>query len=271
MNRHRRCKTFDIAYRRRLSAPNGRLIQAQLVQPQGEWLLLTIFEWLLRGLMGIGGAILVWIAWPVSKGAWQAQQADLVVTNLRLGYRTDLGDVRLAIEALDRAIALDPTATRHLQRSELFVAAALVPTFEPTPEQRVDWLKRAEADLEFGLGRDPGRGIQWLRLAAVRLGLEGPSQRSVAPLLMSIDTSSMIQPLWPTRLQIILDNGQVLTPEQRDLVGAYVLRTWRLSSDRRWFVDAIRTPIDELFVRYFMRDEPGAQEQLTQLLSERKK
>lgn len=232
---------------------------------------MTIFEWLLRGLMGIGGAALVWITWPVSKGAWQAQQADPVVTNLRLGYKTDLGDVRLAIESLDRAIAFDPTATRHLQRSELLVAAALVPTFERTAEQRFEWLKRAEADLDFGLGNDPGRSTQWLRLAAVRLGLEGPSPRSVAPILMSIDTAPMMQPLWPTRLQLILDNGRVLTPEQRDLVGAYIVRTWQLSTDRRWFVDAIRTPIDELFIRYFMRDEPGAQDQLTQLLAERKK
>lgn len=242
-----------------------------LSRPQGERRLLIIFEWLLRGLMGIGGAVLVWIAWPISKGAWQAQQADAVVTTLRLGYQTDLGDVRLAIEALDRAIAFDPTATRHLQRSELLVAAALVPAFERTPEQRFDWLKRAEADLDYGLGNDPGRGIQWLRLATVRLGLEGPSQRSVAPLLMSIDTSPMLQPLWSARLQLILDNGQVLTPQQRDLVGAYVVRTWQLSPDRRWFVDAIRTPIDELFIRYFMRDEPGAQDQLTRLLAARKK
>lgn len=232
---------------------------------------MIIFEWLLRALLGVGGVALVWVAWPVSKGAWQAQQADVVVTNLRLDYAVDLGDVRLAIESLDRAIGFDPTATRHMQRSELLMAAALVPTFDRTPEQHTEWLKRAEADLNFGLGNDPGRGVQWLRLAVVRLGLEGPSQRSVAPLLMSIDTSPMMLPIWKTRLHLILDNWQVFTQQQREHVGLYVARTWQLSPDRRWFADAIRTPLDELFVRYFVRDEPGAQDELTRLLAGKKK
>lgn len=232
---------------------------------------MIIFEWLLRALLGVGGVALVWVAWPVSKGAWQAQQADVVVTNLRLDYAVDLGDVRLAIESLDRAIGFDPTATRHMQRSELLMAAALVPTFDRTPEQRTEWLKRAEADLNFGLGNDPGRGVQWLRLAVVRLGLEGPSQRSVAPLLMSIDTSPMMLPIWKTRLHLILDNWQVFTQQQREHVGLYVARTWQLSPDRRWFAEAIRTPLDELFVRYFVRDEPGAQDELTRLLAGKKK
>ncbi len=232
---------------------------------------MIIFEWLLRALLGGGGALLVWVAWPVSKGAWQAQQADPVVTKLRWDYKVDLGDVRLAIESLDRAIAFDPTATRHMQRSELLAAAALVPTFERTPAQRTEWLERAEADLNFGLGNDPGRGVQWLRLAVVRLGLEGPSQRSIAPLLMSIDTSPMMLPVWQARLQLILDNWQAFTPQQREYVGIYVARTWRLSPNKRWFAAAIRTPVDELFVRYFVRDEPGAQDELTRLLAEKRK
>jgi hypothetical protein len=232
---------------------------------------LIIFEWLLRALLGVGGVALVWVAWPVSKGAWQAQQADVIVTNLRLDYKVDLGDVRLAIESMDRAIGFDPTATRHMQRSELLMAAALVPNFDRTPAQRTEWLKRAEADLNFGLGNDPGRGVQWLRLAVVRLGLEGPSQRSVAPLLMSIDTSPMMLPIWKARLHLILDNWQVFTPQQREHVGIYVTRTWQLSPDKRWFAEAIRTPLDELFVRYFVRDEPGAQDELTRLLAGKKK
>ena len=232
---------------------------------------MIIFEWLLRALLGVGGVALVWVAWPVSKGAWQAQQADVIVTNLRLDYKVDLGDVRLAIESMDRAIGFDPTATRHMQRSELLMAAALVPTFDRTPAQRTEWLKRAEADLNFGLGNDPGRGVQWLRLAVVRLGLEGPSQRSVEPLLMSIDTSPMMLPIWKARLHLILDNWQVFTPQQREHVGIYVTRTWQLSPDKRWFAEAIRTPLDELFVRYFVRDEPGAQDELTRLLAGKKK
>jgi hypothetical protein len=237
---------------------------------------LDIFEWLVRGLLAIGGATLVWFAWPVSKGAWQAQQVDAVVASLRLDYegalrdQVTLGEVQLAIESLDRAIVADPTASRHLQRSELLVAAALLPAFEPTSQQRTDWLKRAEADLAFGLGNDPSRGVGWLRLAAVRLSLQGPSQKSVAPLLVSIDTAPMMQPVWPVRLRLILGNWQAFTPDQRDRVADYVARTWQLSRERRWFADAVGTPLDELFIRYSLRNDAAAQEELTRLIAARK-
>lgn len=219
----------------------------------------------------MGGVLLVWLAWPVARSAWQAQQADKATTALRLNYRITLDELLNAIDAVDRAVESDPTAGRHLQRSELLVGAALSPNFTRSPEQRSEWLKRAQDDLDVGLGRDPARGVPWARLSAVRYALSGPSQRTVAPLLMSIDTAPMLLPLWPARLTLILDNWQVLTVEQREKIALYVARTWQLSSRRDWFADAIRNPIDELFVRYFVRNEPGAQEELSRLLAERRK
>ncbi|WP_428686551.1 hypothetical protein [Reyranella sp.] len=224
----------------------------------------------MRVLLGIGGALLVWLAWPVTKSAWQAQQADTATTALRLNYKISLNAVLNAIDALDRAVESDPTASRHLQRSELLAGVALSPNFAPTDQQRTEWLLRAENDLSLGLGDDPVRGIQWLRLSSVRMALEGPSQRSVAPLLMSIDTAPMLLPLWPARLRLILDHWQVLTSSQREKVALYIVRTWQLSASHEWFVDAIRTPIDELFVRYYVRSEAGAQEELSRLLGERR-
>jgi hypothetical protein len=226
---------------------------------------------LVRVLLGLGGALLVWFAWPVMRSAWQAQQADAATTALRLNYKISLDSVLNAIDKLDRAVDIDPTASRHFQRSELLAGAALSPNFAPTAEQRSEWLKRAQDDLSVGLGNDPARGIQWLRLASVRLALDGPSQRSVAPLLMSIDTAPMMVPLWPARLRLILDNWQALTTSQREKAGLYVARTWQLSASHEWFADAIRTPVDELFLRYFVRNEAGAQEELTRLLAERRK
>jgi hypothetical protein len=223
-----------------------------------------------RGLLGLGGALLVWLAWPVTKSAWQAQQADVATTALRLNYKITLDALLNAIDALDRAVDSDPTASRHFQRSELLVGAALSPNFAPTAQQRTEWLKRAQDDLDIGLGNDPARGLQWLRLASVRLALEGPSQRSVAPLLMSIDTAPMLLPLWPVRLRLILDNWQALTTSQRERIALYVARTWQLSPRHDWFANTIRTPIDELFLRYFVRNELGAQEELTRLLAERR-
>lgn len=228
-------------------------------------------DWLMRGALGVGGALLVWLAWPVSKGAWQAQYADPVYTNLRKGYEVSPGAMLDAIEALDRSVAADPNASRLMQRSELLTAAALLPSFNFSPEQKTAWLKQAAADLTDGLGRDPARGVAWLRLVSVRLALDGPSQATVAPLLMSIDTSAMMEPLWPARLRLILENWQVLTPAQRDTVGTYVARTWQLSSDRRWFAQIINGPIDELFIRYYLRNEAGAQDELSRMLAELRK
>lgn len=222
-------------------------------------------------MLGLGGVLLLWLCIPVARSAWQAQYADPVANKLRLNYQTSLDEVVMGIEALDRAVASDPTAGRRFQRSELLMAAALSPFFTPTTEQRADWLRFAEADLVAGLAVDPGRGLQWLRLASVRLALGGPSQQSIAPLMMSIDTAAMLEWIWPVRLQLILDNWQALTPAQRDKVAVYVAQTWQLSTDRRWFASAIRSPVDELFVRYFLRNEPGAQDEITRLLAERKK
>lgn len=228
-------------------------------------------DWLTRGALGAGGALLVWLAWPVSKGAWQAQYADPVYTNLRLSYTVSPNAMQDAIDALDRSIAADPNASRLIQRSELLASAALLPSFNFKPEQKTAWLKQADADLSNGLGEDPARGVAWLRLVSVRLALDGPSQATVAPLLMSIDTSAMMEPLWPIRLRLILENWQVLTPEQRETVSMYVARTWQLSKDRRWFAQIVNGPIDELFIRYFLRNEAGAQDELTRMMAELKK
>ena len=115
------------------------------------------------------------------KSAWQAQQADGAATALRLNYKLSLDALLNAIDRLDRAVDLDPTATRYFQRSELLAGAALSPHFTPTAQQRAEWLNRAEDDLQVGLGHDPAKGIQWLRLASVRLARGGPSQSSIAP------------------------------------------------------------------------------------------
>ena len=219
-------------------------------------------NWLLRGLLGLAGAILAYQAWPVVRGAWQAQNADAVLAQLRNGQPARLSDIVAGIAALDRAVAADPVAGRYLQRSELVVGAALTPTLDVTVDQRVIWLRSAESDLAAGLGSAPARGVAWARLASVRQGLQGTSRGVVDALLMSIDTSPLLSPIWPTRLQLILDNWVAFTPQERERIGSYVVMTWRLSRERRWFAGIIRSPVDELLIRYFLRDEPKAQEEL---------
>jgi hypothetical protein len=227
--------------------------------------------WGLRGLLGVGGAILAFVAWPVANGAWQAQKADAVVFELRTGQALDLASVQAGIAAMDRAVAADPVAGRRFGRSELLAGAALTPDLPVAREQRTAWMKQAQADLDFGLGNAPARGVGWARLAAARQALDGTSANVVAALMMSIEVAPMMASLWPSRLQLILDNWQYFRPKERERIAAYVVMNWRMSRDRRWIALAIRSPIDELFVRYFVRDEPNAQEELTQWLTHLRK
>ena len=182
-----------------------------------------------------------------------------------------LASVQDGIAALDRAVAADPVAGRRLGRSELLAGAALTTDLPVTREQRAEWMKQAQADLDFGLANAPARGIGWARLAAARQALDGTSARVVAALMMSIDVAPMMASLWPSRLQLILDNWQYFTPKERERIAAYVAMNWRMSRERRWVAETIRSPIDELFVRYFVRDEPNAQEELTQWLTRLRK
>src|SRR5215207_2329889 len=189
--------------------------------------------WMLRGLLGVGGAILAVVAWPVANGAWQAQKADAVVFELRTGQALQLASVLDGIAALDRAVAADPVAGRRLGRSELLAGAALTPDLPVTREQRAEWMKQAKGDLDFGLANAPARGVGWARLAAARQALDGTSVRVVAALMMSIDVAPMMAALWPSRLQLILDNWQYFTPKERERIAAYVAMNWRMSRERR--------------------------------------
>ena len=228
--------------------------------------------WMLRGLLALGGAVLVVVAWPVANGALQQQKADSVLYALRTGERpVRLSEVENAMQALDRAVAFDPTASRRLVRSELLSGAALNPSLRISSEQRIQWLREAQGDLEIALGNDPARGIGWLRLAAVRQALGGPSRAVVDPLMMSLDVAPELESLWPSRLQLFLDNWQHFTPKERERIDAEVAMNWRKSQIRRYFAEVIRSPIDELFVRYFIRNEPNAQEELTKWLAYLKK
>jgi hypothetical protein len=163
---------------------------------------LSVVSWLLRGLLGLGGALLVYFAWPVAWGAWYAQKADLVVDQLRNGRPINLPNALAAIDALDRAVAANPSGLRRLDRSEVLVGAATDLNWAAPDSQRQQWLRTAEADLEMGLGDAPARGVAWLRLAAVRQTLEGPSPRVVSPLLMSIETAPVVPHTWQVRLEI---------------------------------------------------------------------
>src|SRR4051794_37588085 len=85
----------------------------------GETSLSLVLNWLLRALMAMGGAALVVVAWPVAQGAWEAQKADAIVSDLRFGRPLDAASVAAGIEALNRSIAVDPVARHYLDRSEL--------------------------------------------------------------------------------------------------------------------------------------------------------
>jgi hypothetical protein len=229
---------------------------------------LNATTWLLRSLLGLGGAVLVYVGWPVAGGALQAQKADSVVFELRSGGPVTAADLQIALQAMDRAVAADPVAGRRLARSELTAGAALTPGLDMSPTERTEMMRQAASDLDFGLGNDPARSAAWLRLASARQTLEGTSARVVAAIMMAIETAPMLEEAWPARLQLILDNWRDFTPRQRDRASDSVAAAWRASTDRRRFAAVIRSPLDELFVRYFVRNEPDAQEELTKWLAQ---
>jgi hypothetical protein len=224
---------------------------------------LAAVSWLLRGLLGLGCAALAYFAWPVAVGAWYAQKADVVINRLRDGKSINLPETLAAIGALDQAIGADPSTALRLTRSELLVGAASGLNWAAPDSQREQWLRAAEADLEAGLGHAPARGIAWLRLATIRQMLDGPSPRVVGPLLMSIETAAIVPRLWPIRLELILRNWESFTDQERDRVAAYVVMTWQASTDRRWFIGAVRQDVDELYLRILLNNLPAAQEELT--------
>jgi hypothetical protein len=223
---------------------------------------LSVVSWILRSLLGIGGALLVCFAWPVTWGAWDALGASTVIDRLRNNQPVVLSDAIAAVGAMDRAVAANPSAQQHLDRSELLAGVALRSS-SAAGDRRERWLGIAEADLETGLAGGPAHGIAWLRLAAVRFALSGPSPRVVAALLMSIDTAPVAPRLWPARLEMILRNWQFFTDGERDRIAAYVAMTWQASSDRRWFVRAMREPLDELYIRLLLNEQAGAQDELS--------
>lgn len=232
---------------------------------------LNVATWMLRGLLGLGGSTLAVVAWPVANGAWQAQKADAAFFGFRTGMQVRLDQAEATVTTLDRAVAADPVAGRRIRRAEMLLAAALTPDVGASDAQRAKWLKQSQADLEFSLANAPARGVAWAQLAAARQAIDGPSAKAVEALMMSIDTAPTMEVLWPSRLRLILNNQQFFTPQERERVGAYVVTNWRASSDRRWVGEAIHSPLDELFIRYFLRDEPEAQKELTQWLMRLKK
>ena len=70
-----------------------------------------------------------------------------------------------------------------------------------------------------------------------------------------------------SELQLIFDNWRYFTAEELERIRAHVAETWRLSSDRRWFAEAIRSPIDELFLRHALADDPNAWDELEKLIA----
>jgi hypothetical protein len=237
----------------------------------GETSLSLVLNWLLRALMLMGGAALAVVAWPVAWGAWEAQKADSIVSDLRYGRALDAASVADGIDALNRSVVADPVARHYLDRSELLAGAALTPALKLPEADRDALLRRARSDLEVGLANAPVRGIDWLRLATVRQVLDGASRDVLPPLFMSIETAPLIPQIWPARLRVVLDVWPYLDDAQRERLRDYFLTTWRLGMNRLTLASVIATPADELIIRYFLRDEPNAQEQLTKSILEYRK
>ena len=59
-----------------------------------------------------------------------------------------------------------------------------------------------------------------------------------------------------------------MSDAQKERITAHMRQVWQVATDRRVFAWAIHSPVDELIIRYFLRDEPGAQEELVKLITD---
>jgi hypothetical protein len=228
-------------------------------------------NWLLRGLMAICGVVLVYQGWPVARAALQAQRADAVVMQLRRAQPIVLADVSNGLTALNRAVGADPVGSRYLERSELEGGAAQTRSLDVSTPGRRLWLTNTKTDLELGLASAPARSIDWMRLAATRQNLDGAARDVVLPLLKSIETGPWIEPMFPVRLRLILDNWGYFTETQKSDMGKYIVEMWRHAQDLRFFAIYIDNPLDEIIIRNLLKDEAGAQELLTKWILTYKK
>lgn len=233
---------------------------------EGEFLSLFL-NWLVRGLTVVGGLAAIFIGWPISQAAWQSQRADATLYALRTAKPVPVAEAVSGDEALSRAIALDPTSTRYLLRSELLSTSVLMPSIGFEATHRTAWLRRARADLITGLARAPAHGVDWLRLAALQLQLEGPSRTVIALMFTSLEMAAGIPQTWPPRLRVILDCWPYLTDREKERLRRYVVMTWRHSvAQRDPFAYVVRSAADHAILTWFLSQEPGAPEELARLI-----
>ena len=224
-------------------------------------------NWLTRGLTVVGGLVAILLGWPIAQAAWQAQKADSVLYALRTEKRVDRKETAAGVEALGRAIAFDPVASRYLRRSELLASTAQTPSVGLDAAERSDWLRRSRSDLTTGLANAPAHGIDWLRLAAVQLQLEGPSRKVVGLLFTSQQMAGGIPQTWPVRLRLILECWPLLSAPEKERLRRPVEMMWRQSSsDRRLFGYAVRSAADHVILTWFLRDVPDAPQELAQII-----
>ncbi|HYD04624.1 MAG TPA: hypothetical protein VEC60_02820 [Reyranella sp.] len=242
------------------------------VRGLGGKFLSLFLNWFTRGLAVVGGVIAVLLGWPITEAAWQATRADATLYALRTLKRVDTREATTSLEALNRAVALDPVAGRYLVRSELLGTAPLIPTVTLDAAQRDDWLRRARADLVTGLANAPARGIDWLRLAALDQQLDGPSRRVVALLFASIDLAGGIPQAWPVQLRLILDGWTFFTDGDKERLKRHVEMIWRHSAlDRRLFANATGSAADHAILTWFLRDVPDAPQELARVIEKETK
>lgn len=211
----------------------------------------------------------IFLGWPIAQAAWQAQRVDSTLYALRTDKRVDRKEAAAGVEALTRAIAIDPVASRYLRRSELLASTAQTPSIQLDPAERTDWLRRSRSDLISGLGNAPAHGVDWLRLAAVQLQLAGPSRQVVALMFTSQQMAGGIPQTWLARLRLILECWPLLTGPEKKRLKRHVEMMWRQSSaNRDLFGYATRSAADHVILTWFLRDIPDAPQELARIIEQ---
>ena len=209
----------------------------------------------------------VTLGWPISEAAWQAQRADGVFYNLRTDHPVDRQAVDNGLDGLSRAIEIDRVPTRFIVRSDLLDQRRARSGPQARCRDPQGLAEPRAGDLVTGLAGAPAQGVAWLRLAAIELDLNGASRRVIALMFTSIEMAGRLPQTWESRMRVILDCWPFLTDAEKERLRAYMVMTWQQSKlDRRLFGYATRSAADHAILTWFLRDEPGAPQELAEII-----
>ncbi len=203
------------------------------------------------------GLSVLWLFTAIQ--TWPAMQVERI---LAMGETPSSAQLATALEksrGLDETLLPGP----HLHYPALLIAK-LDTLREGDTLPDVHLLGVASASLLQSLAREPVDTDAWARLAYFRYVLDGPSEKVIAALRLSIYTAPASRDLLVWRLALAVGNQAFWTPELWQMFRSQILLSW-MDDPRRLIRTALAHDLLPL-VRLVLAAEQGQLRQLEALL-----